>query len=59
MVHSSTLIVVFVLVVYSFVRRLFQLKFVIEGVASATFIQRLVDFVDAYSAIHFGDVDDK
>lgn len=60
MVHSlAALLVLLVVVVYSFIRRLLQLKLVIEGVASAKFIQRLLQFVDGDSPVHFVDNDGK
>lgn len=46
-------------VLFSFIRRLFQLKMIIDGAASETFIRRLLGFVDDYSNVIFDGPDDK
>ena len=55
MAHFVTTSILLFVVLFSFIRRLFQLKMVIDGAASATFIQRLLGFVDDYSPVILDD----
>ncbi len=55
----TTSFLLLVVVLFSFIRRLFQLKTIIDGAASETFIRRLLGFVDDYSTIILDGPDDK
>ena len=59
MAHLLTTSLLLFVVLFSFIRRLFQLQMVIEGAASATFIQRLLGFVDDFTPIILDATDDK
>lgn len=58
MAQVLTMSFLLLVVLFSFIRRLFQLKTIIDGAASETFIRRLLDFVDDYSTVIFDGPDD-
>jgi hypothetical protein len=58
MAHLLTTSFLLLVVLFSFIRRLFQLKTIIDGAASETFIRRLLGFVDDYSNVILDSPDD-